>query len=305
MGEDYILRTVMLTKLYNRVTAVDGVSINIRRGDIYGLIGRNGAGKTTLIRMILGVAKPTKGKVELFGGKDLGAARKKIGSIIERPSLYPTMTVEQNLEVHRILLGIENEKIVGELLEKVALDRARRKKASDLSLGMKQRLALAMTLIASPEFLVLDEPTNGLDPSGIKEVRDLVKDLNQNSNVTIFISSHLLGELSKIASRYGIVEKGKLIEEFSSAELDERAKQSLLVKVDNIKRATEIIEKDLGTKNYKVRDDNIIELFENGEKPGEVNRILSNNGIVVESICKSQVDLEAYFLKITGTKRDI
>jgi ABC-2 type transport system ATP-binding protein len=295
----------MLSKVYKKKVAVNRINIDVRRGDIYGFIGRNGAGKTTLIRMILGVICPTEGRVELFGGENPDTARKKIGSSVENPCLYMWMNVEQNLEAHRILLGIKDKSVVDSLIKRVGLDVARKKKAGNLSLGMKQRLVIALSLIGNPEFLILDEPINGLDPSGIKEFRDLIKNLNQKYGVTVFISSHLLSELSKFATRYGIMEDGKLIEEFSSTELNERSEPSLLIKVDNIKRSIEIIEKDLGTKNYKIRDDSTIELFENGEKPGEINRLLSSNGIIVEAISKNQVDLESYFLKIAGVNKDL
>ncbi|MDR3179179.1 MAG: ABC transporter ATP-binding protein [Oscillospiraceae bacterium] len=300
---DFILRTSMLTKVYRDEAAVSGVNISIQKGDIYGLIGKNGAGKTTLMRLILGIVAPTEGRVELFGGKSLSEVGKKIGSIIEIPAIYPYMSAKENLEAQRLLLGIEDESIVGFLLEKVGLLNVGKKKADKFSLGMKQRLSLALSLMGSPELLILDEPTNGLDPSGIREVRQLIKELCEKDGVTILISSHLLTELSRLATRYGIMNKGKLVEEFTAAELDERAKPSLLIKVDNVDKSTEIIEKDLKTKNFKIRDSNTIELFENEENPGKINKLLSENGIIVESIFKSQVDLEEYFLKVIDTDK--
>ena len=199
MKKEYVLKTDKLTKVYGKNKVVNEVSMHVKKGDIYGFIGKNGAGKTTFMRMVSGLASPTEGSMELFGEKDLEVQRKRIGSLIESPGIYPNMTASDNLEVVRRILGITDRHIVEKILEFVGLESAGKKKVKNFSMGMKQRLGLAISLMRNPDFLVLDEPINGLDPSGIKEVRDLLLKLNEERQITILISSHILGELSKIA----------------------------------------------------------------------------------------------------------
>lgn len=217
-----ILRTNHLTKRYNNRAVVNDLSMTIHEGDIYGFIGKNGAGKTTLIRMITGLASPSDGNILLFGSPELKEGRSAIGTVIESPALYPGMTARQNLIVQCKLQGIRDESQADAILTLVGLDDTGHKKAKDFSLGMRQRLALAIALIGSPRLLILDEPTNGLDPEGIKEVRELILKLNRDRKITVLISSHILGELSKFATRYGIIHHGKLIEEFTQNQLWER-----------------------------------------------------------------------------------
>jgi len=294
-----VLKTSALTKIYGNKSVVSDVNLNIKKGEIYGFIGRNGAGKTTLIRMVLGLANPTRGKIELFEQTDLEKARRRIGSIVEMPSFYPDMSAKQNMEAHRLMLGIKDKTVGDTLLKKVGLTDAAKKRAKNFSLGMKQRLGIALALMGDPEFLILDEPVNGLDPNGIKEVRDLLIDLNKNQGITVLISSHLLSELSKFATRYGIINEGKLIDEFTSADLEERFQPSLLIKVNNTEKAIEIIQRELNTRNFKIRDDNLIELAGFVDQSGKVNTLLAKNDLEVESINKTQADLEDYFLKMT------
>ena len=217
-----ILRTNHLTKRYNNRAVVNDLSMTIHEGDIYGFIGKNGAGKTTLIRMITGLASPSDGNILLFGSPELKEGRSAIGTVIESPALYPGMTARQNLIVQCKLQGIRDESQADAILTLVGLDDTGHKKAKDFSLGMRQRLAIAIALIGSPRLLILDEPTNGLDPEGIKEVRELILKLNRDRKITVLISSHILGELSKFATRYGIIHHGKLIEEFTENQLWER-----------------------------------------------------------------------------------
>lgn len=219
-----ILRTNHITKRYGHQAVVNNLSMTIHRGDIYGFIGKNGAGKTTLIRMITGLAKPSDGNILLFGSPQLLDGRSKIGTVIESPALYPGMTARQNLIAQCKLQGIADLSQADEILQLVGLDDTGRKKAKNFSLGMRQRLAIAIALIGNPEFLILDEPTNGLDPEGIKEIRELIVKLNKERKITVLISSHILGELSKFATRYGIIHHGQLIDEFSEQELWERCK---------------------------------------------------------------------------------
>ena len=220
-----ILRTNHVTKRYGSRPVVSDLSMTIHKGDIYGFTGKNGAGKTTLIRMITGLAAPSDGNMLLFGKPDLLEGRKKIGTVIESPAFYPGMTARENLTAQCRLQG-EDSAQVDEILALVGLDDTGKKKARNFSLGMRQRLAIAIALIGTPELLILDEPTNGLDPEGIKEIRELILKLNKEKDITVLISSHILGELSKFATRYGIIHQGRLIEEFTEDELWERCHAS-------------------------------------------------------------------------------
>lgn len=219
---DIVLETKNLTKKYNSKSVVDHISMTIHKGDIYGFIGKNGAGKTTLIRMVCGLAKPTEGSLKLFESQDLIQSRAKLGTVIESPALFPNMTARENLMVQCKLQGITDYNKIDEILEMVGLDDTQKKKTKHFSLGMRQRLAIALALIGEPKLLILDEPTNGLDPEGIKEIRELIVKLNHDYNITVLISSHILSELSKFATRYGIIHHGRLIEEFTEEELWKR-----------------------------------------------------------------------------------
>lgn len=298
--EEYVLRTFDLTKTFSGKPAVDRVNLNVRKGDIYGFIGRNGAGKTTLMRMVAGLAGPTAGGVELFGTPDLKAGRIRTGCAIESPALYPNLTAAQNLEICRKLLGIPEKQAAQRVLEIVGLLDTGNKKTRNFSLGMKQRLAIAIALLGNPDFLILDEPINGLDPTGIKEMRDLFVRLRRDHGITILISSHILGELSKIATRYGIINKGVLVDEFSAEELENRCRRCLRIQVDDVKRAVYVIETILGTTNYDVLPENVVRLFEFLDEAGRVNTELSKNDVVVESISVAGQDLEGYFMELMG-----
>jgi ABC-2 type transport system ATP-binding protein len=222
MNGEFVVQTKDLCKTFAGKNAVNHVNITIRRGDIYGFIGENGAGKTTFMRMLCGLAKPSGGVIRLFEREDLEKQRRRIGCTIENPALYPAMTAAENLEVYRILLGLPDKNIVPELLDFVGLAASGKKKTKDFSMGMKQRLMIAVAMIGNPEFLVLDEPMNGLDPMGIKEVRDLLLRLNKEKKLTILISSHILDELSRMVTCYGVIHQGNLIDEFSAEELEQR-----------------------------------------------------------------------------------
>ena len=234
---DFILQTKEVSKDFSGKLAVDHVSISVKKGDIYGFIGENGAGKTTLMRMICGLASPTNGEITLFGNRDLVSQRHKIGCSIENPALFPDMTAAENLETQRLLLGIKDKKVCMEILELIGLDDTGKMKTRNFSLGMKQRLMIGLALLGNPEFLVLDEPTNGLDPMGIRDVRDFLKYLNEEKGLTIFVSSHILGELEKIATRYGVISKGKLIDEFHADELAVRCGEALTIHANDIQKA--------------------------------------------------------------------
>lgn len=293
-----ILNTKNLTKTYKKKNAVSNLNMSINKGDIYGFIGKNGAGKTTTIKMIVGLAAPTSGEITLFESKSLNQGRRKIGTVIEAPAFVPNLTARQNMLIQWKLLGNKNPAIIDEMLNLVGLDYVGKKKVKNFSLGMKQRLGIAMTLMGEPEFLVLDEPTNGLDPKGIVEVRELLQKLNEERGLTILISSHILSELAKLATRIGIIDDGVLLEEFSIDELDERCKSKLVVLVDDTEKAKDILAEQLNLNDYKVIDANTIEIYDKGVDSGTINTTLAKNDIVVNSISTSHADLEEYFLNV-------
>lgn len=304
---EYILKTEKLTKIYGGVKAVNEVSMSVRKGDIYGFIGKNGAGKTTFMKMISGLAAPTAGSMELFGKSDLEQARKRIGTLIENPGVYPNITAEENLEIVRRNLGIPERAATREMLEFVGLDSAGKKKVKNFSMGMKQRLGLAVSLIRNPDFLVLDEPINGLDPAGIKEVRELLLKLNREKQITILISSHILGELSKVATRYGIIRDGVLMEEFGAKELEERCRKCQKITVNDVGLAASILEKKLSISNYDVLEGNVLRIFERIEDAAQINRDLITGGVEITESCLSGLDLEGYFMDLleNGGSRNV
>lgn len=297
---EYVLKTENLTKTYGRDKAVNAVSMNVKKGDIYGFIGKNGAGKTTFMRMVAGLAAPTEGSMELFGSTELELQRKRIGTLIEEPGIYPNMTATENLEIVRRSLGITEKNIVNDMLAFVGLEEAGRKKVKKFSMGMKQRLGLATSLLRSPDFLILDEPINGLDPSGIKEIRDLLLKLNRERQITILISSHILGELSKMATRYGIIREGSLIEEFGAEELEEKCKRCQKIVVDNTGLASNILEEKCRIRNYDVLEHNVIRIFERIDEAALINRALVAGGVELRESYLAGQDLEGYFMDLLG-----
>ena len=253
--KEAVLKTYNLCKKYKDQMAVVNVSMTIRKGDIYGFIGQNGAGKTTLIRMITGLARRTSGEIELFGGSGeeaLNKGREFIGSLIESPAFYKNMTARENLEVSRLVRNIPGKECIDEVLNLVGLKDTGKKKVKDFSLGMRQRLGIANALLGNPKLLILDEPINGLDPMGIIEIRELLKKINKEKDITILISSHILGELSEMATTYGIIANGKLIEEISSSELSQKCRQYIDLKVDDAKKAVILLERQFGITDYEV-----------------------------------------------------
>lgn len=292
-----VFEAINITKKYHNTLALNEVSMTVRRGDIYGFIGENGAGKTTLIRLLTSLAEPTSGEIILFGeyGRKLTEQRARIGCIIEGPSLYLDMTAYENLEVQRLQRGIPGNKCIEKALSLVNLKDTGKKKARDFSLGMRQRLALAIALLGNPEFLVLDEPVNGLDPTGIIELRNLLKQLNQENGITILISSHILTELHQLATCYGILHKGKLLQEISATELDERCKKHLLLQVNDTASAVTLLENKLNTSDFVVMPDKSIRLYGYNERAGEVSTLLSVNGITIYQFAQAGDDLETYY----------
>lgn len=298
-----VLKTYNITKKYGEQLAVDNVNMTIKKGDIYGFIGQNGAGKTTLIRLITGLIHKSGGEIELLGANEeneLNKARTMVGSLIESPSLYTNMTARENLEVSRLVRNIPGKKCIDEVLELVGLKDVEKKKVKNFSLGMRQRLGIANALMGNPKLLILDEPINGLDPMGIVEIRELLKKINKEKDMTILISSHILSELSELATTYGIISNGKLIEEITAKQLSEKCRQYIDLKVDDTARTVILLERELGISDYEVLEDSNIKVFSNLDNVGEVNSLLSRSGIIVESISVKGENLEEYFMNKVG-----
>lgn len=295
---EYVLQTHNLTKRFGTKKAVNNVSINIKKGDIYGFIGRNGAGKTTLMRLVLGAAVPTSGSMELFGGKNLNSARHRIGSLIEAPSLYKDCTAFENLKRFSLLTG-NSDKELNTILRFVGLGDTGNKKVGQFSLGMKQRMGIAIAMLGHPDFLILDEPINGLDPAGIRDIRDLILRLNQELGMTILVSSHLLDELAKVVTTYGIINNGELVEEISSKELEAKCTHRLLITVDDTDRAVQIIRRIVGNARISVDGKTVI-LRSHLEDSGRINKALVEAGITVSELDRQAGSLENYFIERIG-----
>lgn len=301
--QEVILSTKKLSKKYNNVNVVDDVNIDIKQGQIYGLVGKNGAGKTTLLRMITGQSFPTEGIISLFGESStegLNESRKRIGSIIETPSFYSYLTGGQNLEYYRIQRGIPGKHCVEDALAEVGLLDARNKKFKSYSLGMKQRLGLALALMNKPELLLLDEPINGMDPFGIVEIRNLLLRLNKEKNITIVISSHILSELSNLVNYYGFIEKGNLIKQLSSEELSKECNKYIELKVNKVDTMTALLETELNCHSYKVTPDYAIHIYDYLERPEVISELAVKNGIGLFSINVKDINLENYFIQLVG-----
>lgn len=298
---ELLLSTSALTKQFGRHKAVDQVSMHIKRGAIYGFIGRNGAGKTTTLRMIGGLASPTAGEIEMFGcrGKELKQIRSRVGCLIEGPGLYGNMTARDNMKMKCLLLGVQKKGYMEELLEVVGLKDVGKKLVKRYSLGMKQRLGIAMALIGEPDLLVLDEPINGLDPQGIAEVRETILRLNKERNMTILISSHILEELSKIATDYGIIHQGTLLQEITDEELRERCSERLEITLSSPELAIPVLDR-LGIRRYQVMDKEHIYVFERLDESARLNMEFAKAGIPVKGLAVTNEELETYFLNLTG-----
>lgn len=295
---EYVIETENICKLYKSKRAVDNVDIHVRRGDIYGLIGKNGAGKTTLMKVILGLARPSGGKIKLFGSYDLGAGRKRIGSLIEAPGLFRGCSAYENMKRFAMLYGAD-EKQIEPLLEFVGLKDTGKKKAGQFSLGMKQRLGIAIALLGDPEVLILDEPINGLDPAGIKEMRDLFLSLSEKG-VTLMISSHILDELAKVVTVYGIINDGKLVEEVSVEELENRCGRYVKFITDDNEKALKLLS-ETEDFNGEIRGDAIY-MYSEIDKAGKMNALLVGNGIEVLEMEKINNSVEDYFIARLGNE---
>ncbi len=298
---DFVLTSQGLTKNYGKFRALDGLSIHVPNGSIYGLIGRNGAGKTTLIRLICGLQEPDSGEYFIYGKRnsdaDISAIRKRMGAVVETPSVYLGMSAEENLKMQYRVLGMPSFDGIRELLKLVDLDKAGRKHAGHFSLGMRQRLGIAVALCGNPDFLILDEPINGLDPQGIIEIRELILKLNRERKITVLISSHILEELSKLATHYGIIDSGKLVKEISSRELENAFRKSVTAEVTNTSALAETLDK-MGVE-YKILDETHAEIYAKINVT-ELALALSEKGCDIISLHENEESLESYFLDIVG-----
>lgn len=300
---DTILKTKNLTKKYHNQLAVNNVNMEIKQGDIYGLVGKNGAGKTTLLRMISGLTMPSSGEIDLFNetsSQGLNKSRMRTGAIIETPSFFPYLSARKNLEYYRIQRGIAEKDSIDYALKIVGLHDTGNKKFKNFSLGMKQRLGLALTIMSSPDILILDEPINGLDPTGIVEFREILLKLNRERNTTILISSHILSELSQLATTYGFIHNGVFLEQLSSEELSNKCRKALAIKVSDTAKAATIIERELGSSEYEILNDNEIKLYDLMNVPEKVSKVLINNNIMLYSMSSEGVNLENYFINLIG-----
>lgn len=300
--KNFALQTYNISKKYGKIIALDNVNLQIEKGQIYGLIGLNGSGKSTFMRIVCGLISAVNGHIELFGQsgeKALQKQRSKIGQSIETPALYPDLTAVQNLEIQRIIGGIKDKSVVKKTLETVGLEDTGKKLAKDFSLGMKQRLALAIALITQPEFLILDEPTNGLDPIGIIETRNIIRKLAAEKGFTILVSSHLLDELSQVATNYGIIHKGKLIKQLSAKELINETKQYIKIKTDNVHSATAFLSNTFNIRCQSIPPDEI-RVLEQMDRISEYNQSLVNAGYAVQHLAINENSLEEYFINITN-----
>ena len=295
--KEVALKTKGLTKEYGKFKALDNVDMTVFRGDIYGLIGRNGAGKTTIMKTITGLTNPTSGSYEVFGqGKESSQkSKRRVGCLIENPAFFGNLTGWQNLKYYCKLKGIVDDEKILESLRLVDLEEAKDKKFKAYSLGMKQRLGIALAIMDDPDFIILDEPINGLDPIGISKLRDTFKMLNKERNLTIMISSHILSELYAVANRFMFIDHGSVIKELTKEELDDECSRCLVVKVDDVKKSVGILENKLGITKYKVVDNDLIRIYEEDINAAVVNRELVINNVAVSSVGESGVSLEEYF----------
>lgn len=303
---EYILETHNLEKRYKNYIALNCLNIHIKKGAIYGLIGKNGAGKTTLIRLICGLQKPTKGTYSIYDisneNKRIVGVRKRIGAIIEKPSIYLDMTAEDNLKQQYKIIGLPSFDDSNEILKLVGLTDTGKKKAKNFSLGMKQRLGIAVALVGNPDFLILDEPINGLDPEGIIEIRELILKLNKEKGITFLISSHYLDELSKIATHYGFVNSGKIIKEISKEELEQHCKKRTEVNVSNMKECVKYLEERKIP--YEVISNKIINIYEK-INISEFAVALSNHNCSINEFHEKEETLENYYINLIGGSKDV
>lgn len=298
---DYIIEAVQVTKKYRSVLALNQVNLRVKPGSIYGLIGDNGAGKTTFLKLLAGHVFPTGGEIRLFGQareRELRLCRRQTGVMIEQPRFFPNMTVAQTLEYYRIQKGVPGKEKVEELLRLVDLQEKRRERCKRLSLGQKQRLGLATALLGEPALLILDEPINGLDPSGIMEFRSLLHRLNQEKNITILLSSHILPELQQTATVFGFLSRGKLLEEISAEELYEKCADRLDIAVDDTEKYAALLTKYFPEENWRVLPDSTIQIRGFRQQPESYSRLAMDNGLCILKLERKSASLEDYYMNL-------
>ncbi len=296
-----VIQTMDLSKRYKDRWAVKHLDLRVEQGDIYGFIGQNGAGKSTTLKLLCGLARPTQGEPLIFGKpvRD-SVARRRVGALIEQPGLYPDLSGLENLRLYATLLGLDSpERQVKEILKTVGLAPGEKKPVRHYSMGMKQRLGVALALMGGPDLLLLDEPINGLDPEGIREMRELLLRLNRERGLTILVSSHILGELSKIATRYGIIQQGRMVEQITAGELAQKCTDYLHLQADQPEKAAALLERELRLSRWEMRPEGELRIYEAVDTKA-VGQILTQAGIAVEEMGLHRQDLESYFLERMG-----
>lgn len=290
-----------LCKSYGDKAAVDHLDMHVPQGAIYGFIGRNGSGKSTTLKLLCGLAAPTAGEVRLFGRPvEDPAARRRLGVLVETAGIYPDKSAFENMMLKACCFGIVNPaKEIETLLDMLGLDPKDRRRTRKYSMGMKQRLGIALALLGGPDVLILDEPINGLDPEGMTRLRQILIALNKEKGMTMIISSHILGELEKVATCYGIIKDGRMVSEVSAGALEEKCRDYLCVRVDDARSAVVLLEEKLGIKNYEVHPEGEVRIFGTADSPG-VCSALAGAGIALEAVYMHRQDLEDYFLELMG-----
>ena len=303
---NYILQTNSLTKRYKNFQALNGLTMNVPKGSIYGFVGKNGAGKTTLIRLICGLQEPTSGNFTLYGirndSKDIIKSRRRMGAVVETPSIYMDMTAEENLKQQYLVLGLPSYEGIPELLKLVGLENTGKKKAKNFSLGMKQRLGIAIALAGDPDFLVLDEPVNGLDPQGIVEMRELILKLNRERQITVLISSHILDELSRLATHYGIIDNGRMVKELSAEELDAACRKCVRMEVTDtavLARVLDSMNLDSMNLEYKIISATTADVYAKVNVT-QLTVALAKENCEVLSMQEKDESLESYYISLVG-----
>nr|WP_297932758.1 ATP-binding cassette domain-containing protein [uncultured Blautia sp.] len=293
-----VVKTSGLTKCYKGKKVVNDVSVTIGRGDIYGFIGENGAGKTTFMKMLVGLVKPTYGQIQLFGGQEIAKARRKVGCVIECPCLFEDFSAYDNLKIYNQSFGIgETEKNICEIMSMLHLSKSETKAVKNYSLGMRQRVAISIALLGNPELLILDEPINGLDPEGIQVLRQLLLELNSEKNITILISSHILGELSKISTKYGVLHQGRLVKEFKMDEFEKERQKYVHIRADNIQMIESVISHKMPGMKYRASGYEL-NIYGDNIEAKNIMRILYENRVQVDEITNVGIDLEKYVFEL-------
>lgn len=300
-----VLELKNISKKYGKATVVDNFSLNVEKGHICGLIGPNGAGKTTIMKMMAGLASPTSGEIGFFGKNDnLDLSRKRMAFMLEAPIIDKSMNARQNMEYVRYVKGVADKKKIDEMLDFVGLGNVGKKAVGKFSLGMTQRLGIAMALLTEPEIMVLDEPVNGLDPEGIVEIRLMLKKLSEEKNVTIIISSHILSELSELCTDFSIINHGKQLENLSREELMAKCRSYYAIRTNDINRTAAVIEDKLGTKQYKVIHGDEIRLYDFLDNVEKVSKTITDNGLILTKFISEGESLEEFYLSKVGAENE-